>query len=459
MDIVIPLKNIAFRWLFFGQFISLVGTGLTSIALALLAFDLDPSKAGPILGSALAVKMIAYLLVAPVVGGYATYLPRKQWLIGLNIGRAILVALLPFCDQVWQLFALMFLLNAMAAGYTPVYQALLPDVLPDDQEYTRALSLSRLAMEMESLLSPALAAFFLLFSSYGLLFEINAIAFLGAVMCLLWAKLPQNRLSDHSDGVWKRVSFGIRSYLKTPRLRAVLLLNLSLSSAGAMIIVNSVVYVRYKLGLSEEAVPILMLSAGMGAIFAALSVPKLVERFGDRLIMLVGSSLLSVALLFGVIEPKYYGLFPLWFLIGFGTSLIMIPTGRVVRYSCRENDRNDYFSANFALTHAMWLVGYVLAGSLGSYFGLSGAFLGLGLLALVSTVTAWYLWPASEKFDLVHEHPEMEHLHPHIHDEHHQHEHQGWEGPEPHSHPHYHSQHRHKHKFVIDEHHVQWPKQ
>ena len=63
-----PLSIADFRWLFLGQLVSLIGTGLATVALALLAFDLNPSDAGLVLGFALAIKMVAYLTVAPVVG-------------------------------------------------------------------------------------------------------------------------------------------------------------------------------------------------------------------------------------------------------------------------------------------------------------------------------------------------------------------------------------------------------
>ncbi|MAY42921.1 MULTISPECIES: MFS transporter [unclassified Neptuniibacter] len=458
-----PLSIADFRWLFLGQLVSLIGTGLTTVALALLAFDLNPSDAGLVLGFALAIKMVAYLTVAPVVGGYAHRLPRKAWLAGLNIGRAMLVGVLPFCDEVWQLFVVIFLLNALAAGYTPVYQALLPDILPKEKEYTQALSLSRLAMEMESLLSPALAAFLLLFVSYDLLFQLNSVAFLLASIFLLLVSIPVSKGSDRSGGVWQHVSFGIKSYLRTPRLRGVLLLNLALSAAGAMIIVNTVVYVRAVLGLAEEMVPLLMVSAGVGSMIVAFMLPALLERFHDRSVMLAGGGVLSVSLflglLLGLLGPSYLGLFPLWFMIGVGSTMILIPTGRVVRNSCQESDRNDYFSANFALTHGMWLVGYLLAGSLGSTLGMEFTFVVLAAVALLATVLAAVVWKQQDHHELWHEHPEMDHLHPHYHDEHHQHEHEGWEGPEPHVHPHYHAKQKHRHKFVIDEHHAHWPKQ
>ncbi|WP_261841421.1 MFS transporter [Aliamphritea ceti] len=454
-----PLAHPVFRWLFFGQVVSLLGTGMATVALALMVYDLSPLQAGLVLGSALAVKMVAYLCVAPVVGGYSHAFPRRSWLAGLNLGRAVIVFLLPLATDVWQIFILIFLLNALAAGYTPVYQALLPDVLPDEDEYTRALSLSRLAMELESLLSPALAAGLLLITSYELLFRLNSIAFVLAAGCIFLVQVPKAAANERTGGVWQHVSFGIISYFKTPRLRGVLALNLALSAAGAMIIVNTVVYVRQVLGMSESAVPTLMAAAGVGSMALAFVLPKLLDHFSNRTVMLAGGVLFSAALFLGLTDPGYIGLFPIWFLIGGATSMVLIPTGRVVRDSCNAGDRNDYFSANFALTHGMWLVGYLLAGSIGSEWGMQVCFAILGVVALLATMLAAKLWQHDDQENMWHVHPAQEHLHPHTHDEHHQHTHEGWEGPEPHVHPHYHAKHRHRHRFVIDEHHAHWPKQ
>jgi hypothetical protein len=55
------LKNRTYRHLFLAQVIALVGTGLLTIALGLLAFDLAGENAGAVLGTALAIKMIAYV--------------------------------------------------------------------------------------------------------------------------------------------------------------------------------------------------------------------------------------------------------------------------------------------------------------------------------------------------------------------------------------------------------------
>lgn len=55
------LKNRTYRHLFTAQVIALVGTGLMTVALGLLAYELAGADAGAVLGTALAIKMLAYV--------------------------------------------------------------------------------------------------------------------------------------------------------------------------------------------------------------------------------------------------------------------------------------------------------------------------------------------------------------------------------------------------------------
>ena len=105
------LKNTTYRHLFLAQVIALIGTGLITIALALLAYDMAGEKAAQVLGIALAIKMIAYIAVAPVASAFAERLPRKKVLVGLDIIRALTALCLPFVTQIWQIYLLIFILQ------------------------------------------------------------------------------------------------------------------------------------------------------------------------------------------------------------------------------------------------------------------------------------------------------------------------------------------------------------
>ncbi|WP_287213564.1 MFS transporter [Mesorhizobium sp.] len=174
------LSNRTYRHLFTAQVIALVGTGLATVALGLLAYELAGGDAGMVLGTALAIKMIAYVGVAPVAAAFAERLPRRAVLVSLDMIRAAVALLLPFVTEVWQVYVLIFVLQAASAGFTPTFQATIPDVLPDEKDYTKALSLSRLAYDPESLVSPILAAALLTLVNFHTLFAGTVIGFLAS---------------------------------------------------------------------------------------------------------------------------------------------------------------------------------------------------------------------------------------------------------------------------------------
>lgn len=184
------LKNRTYRHLFTAQVIALVGTGLMTVALGLLAYEMAGANAGAVLGTALAIKMIAYVGVAPVAQALSDRLPRRSLMVALDLVRAAVAICLPFVTEIWQIYLLIFALQAASAGFTPTFQAVIPDILPEEEDYTRALSLSRLAYDLESLVSPVLAAALLTIISFHSLFAGTVIGFLVSAALVVSVRIP-----------------------------------------------------------------------------------------------------------------------------------------------------------------------------------------------------------------------------------------------------------------------------
>lgn len=390
-----PLRDRTYRRLFAAQVIALLGTGLATVALSLLAYDLAGDDAGVVLGVALALKMVAYVVVAPVVAGFLQRVERRRLLIALDLARAACVLVMPFVTQVWQVFVLILVLNACSAGFTPTFQAAIPDVLPDEERYTRALSLSRVAYELENLLSPALAAAALLVVSFHALFAVNGLAFLCSAALVASVALPAAALAARSTAgsVATRLSFGTRRYLRVPRLRALLALNVAVAAASAMVIVNTVVYVRDAFGRDAEAdVALALGAAGVGSMVAALLMPRILRRLGDRATVLAGGAVLPVGLAATAVLPSYAALLVVWAALGVGLALVETPAGRLVQHSVTDGDGQALFAAQFSLSHACWLLTYPVAGVLGSALGLDVVAGILAAVAAVATGAAALLW-------------------------------------------------------------------
>lgn len=434
------LSDRTYRHLFLAQVVALLGTGLATVALGLLAYDLAGDGAAMVLGTVFTIKMVAYVGIAPIAGAFADRVNRRVLLVTLDLVRGAAALCLPFVTEVWHVYVLIFLLQSASAAFTPTFQATIPDVLPEEARYTRALSFSRLAYDLENIVSPTLAALLLAMMSYNSLFLGTVVGFAASALLVVSVWLPSPKASE-PRAIYDRTTRGIRIYLATPRLRGLLALNLAASSAGAMVLVNSVVLVRGKLELSESALAWTMFAFGAGSMITALVLPRLLDRLPDRPVMVAGSltmvaALLGLAAAVAAVDLSWPLLLSVWLIIGLGYSAVLTPSGRLLRRSAHAEDRPAVFAAQFALSHACWLVTYPLSGWLMTAFGTVPALVVLAVLAATGIGAALLLWPKGEPKVVEHTHENL-----------------------PLDHPHLRGQRQHAHPMVIDDAHPRWGSQ
>ncbi|OEJ34949.1 MFS transporter [Streptomyces subrutilus] len=441
------LRNRTFRRLFTAQAVALAGTGLATVALSLLAYDIAGNSASAVLGTALAVKMVAYVAIAPLAGALADRIPRRTLMAAMDLTRAGIALALPFVTEIWQIHLLIFLLQAASATFTPVFQATVPEVLPAEKDYTRALSLSRLAYDLESLFSPALAAALLTLVSYDWLFAGTCLGFLASAALVVATVLPRPAPVERTGGPYAKAAFGTRLFWATPRLRALLALDLAVAAAGALVLVDTVVLVQGHFGRSAGAVSLALGAYGAGSVLTALLLPRLLRRRTDRAVMLpaafaLPAVLASVAALTATAPGgwSWYAVLAAWAAIGAASCAVLTPGGRVVRRSTADPDLPCAFAARFSLSHGCWLLTYPLAGVLAAGAGLAMTALVLGGVCLAAAGAAAAVWPARDPSRLEHVHPDLPAGHPHLADA--RPAADGW---------------RHGHHYVIDRHHHRWP--
>lgn len=431
-----PLRNPAYRQLFGAQIAALLGTGLATVVLGLLAHEIAGASAGEILGAIFAIKMIAYVAVAPIASAIVAHAPRKALLVTLDVLRAGVAASLPFANETWQIFTLMAVLYVAAAAFTPAFQAMIPDLLPDEREYTKALSLSRLAAELESVASPVLAALLLAIMSFQDLFAGTAIGFAISAAFVFSARLPEARTKAQRPFL-RRLTAGLNLFARTPRLSGLLAISLATAAGGAMVFVNTVVLVQSEFELSQSATAWALAWFGLGSMIAALALPRLVEKAADRSVMIFAGAAMALVLAAAPFAiASYATLVAAWFVLGCAYSLTLTPVGRVLRRSAHGEDRPALFAAHFALSHACWLVAYPVAGFVSASFGSGAAFGATAALCAVGVAGAVWAWPAHDAERLPHTHDDLPADHPHL------------EGALA----------EHTHEYVIDDLHRRWPR-
>jgi len=210
-------KNMRTFWVIWGgQFISMLGSGLTSFALGVWIYD-QTGQATPFAMTALFSTLPALILM-PLAGSLADRYSRRWIMILSDTGAAIITAvaalLLFFGDlQVWHIYILAFFNSVLSAFQEPAYSASVTMLVPK-QQLARASGISQMGQATSAILTPLFAGG--LYALVGLngIIVIDAVTFLFAISALLVVRIPQpERITEagvesEKHSVWADAAFG-----------------------------------------------------------------------------------------------------------------------------------------------------------------------------------------------------------------------------------------------------------
>src|SRR5258708_6975242 len=188
-------RNHNFRLLFSAQIISLLGSGVTTVGLALFAYQLTGgASATAVIGNALTLRILAFLLFSQPAGVIADRVSKKGILIAADVIRFALLALFPFITSVWQIYVLIFAINAVTAFFTPTFESSIPEIVGGEQ-YVKALSLSRVATDVEAVAAPALAGLLVALLGLRWVFWFDAFTYLVSASLVAVTVMPDLKMN------------------------------------------------------------------------------------------------------------------------------------------------------------------------------------------------------------------------------------------------------------------------
>ena len=402
---VTPLwRNRNFRLLLGAQIISLLGSGVTTVGLALFAYQLTGgASATAVIGNALTLRILAFLLFSQPAGIIADRVSRKKILIAADLVRFALLALFPFITAVWQIYVLIFLINAVTAFFTPTFESSIPEVVGGEQ-YVKALSVSRVATDVEAVAAPALAGILVTLLGLQWVFWFDASTYLISAALVGMATMPYVatiQVALKLRSFLSELTTGTRILLKEPSLRQALVLSFAEATAGAAAIVATISYVRDVLGRGDTAFAFIMAGVGLGSSIAAILMGRVTGRYEQGVkraaalhgkrhawaerALIVGGVLLALVLLPEVFKPTLIVFSLLWVFNGAGQALIAVPSSTLLVEHTFEEERGRAYAAHFALTHACWLITYPAIGHAAASFGTPLTFTIAGIVCLLAT--------------------------------------------------------------------------
>ncbi len=220
--------NRSFWILLAGQSLSLLGTGMTSFAVMVWAFE----KAGTATALSLIgfFACITYVFTSPFAGPLVDRLDRRKVMFFSDLGAGLMTAVLLILNhnghlQIWHLYLVQGITGIFSAFQQPAFSAALSLIVPRDQ-YTRANGMLGLAKSSATLLAPAAAG--ALFATVGLnaimLVDLTTMAL--ALGGLLFVRIPLPPKSGEGSAIkpgWRhQLAFGFRYIFSRPGLRGIL---------------------------------------------------------------------------------------------------------------------------------------------------------------------------------------------------------------------------------------------
>ena len=182
-----PLRQRDFRLLWTGMTLSLLGDGVLLVALAWQAYQLSDSPAAMAgIGVALTLPQVLLVLVAGVVSDRAD---RRLLMLTADVVRAATLGLLGVLAvtgglELWQLVAGIAVYGTAAAFFLPAFDALVPEVVPEEL-LVEANALDQFVRPAALwLLGPALGGVLVAAHGAGWAFLLDGATFLVSALCL-----------------------------------------------------------------------------------------------------------------------------------------------------------------------------------------------------------------------------------------------------------------------------------
>jgi MFS family permease len=391
------LRHRNYRYYWFGQIVSLVGTWMQSVSQPWLVLLLGGSPLQ--LGTVLALQFAPAMLLAPLGGVLADRVDKRKVLMVAQVGAMTQAAILFVLTvtgvvQIWHVMVLATVLGFVNAVEMPVRQSFAAELVPR-RDLMNAIALNSASFNLARVIGPAVAGLALAFFGPAFNFGINAVSYL-AVLLGLWRMDPDklHRLDrpDRFESVRTSLAAGFRYALRTPTVLWPLVLLGGMSTFAMNFQTLLPLFARNTLGLGAE---------GYGALFAAMGAGSLVGSLGlafagsrrPMLGLMLGGSVLFVILdlLLGLTRTAL-GAYPLILLIGLA-SMVMVNTINVsIQHSVPNELRGRVMSLYVTVFAGSAPIGGFFAGAVAEIWGAPAGFLlGAALSVLFIGLVAWQL--------------------------------------------------------------------
>jgi dTMP kinase len=364
--------------LFGAQFVSSLGdwTGL----FAIIAIAGRVSNSATAVGFVMVARMLPGFLFAPVGGALIDRWNRKAVMVTCDIGRAGLLAVLPFWENIWGLVILSFAIEMLTLLWGPAKDASVPNIVKEPEHLASANSLGLVAafgtFPLGAVTFTALAAIahwlggFSALAGLGgnresLAIWVDGGSFLLSAFLISRLRLPETERSTRPHvppaQTWRDIKAGLGFIRSNPLVRGVMIgLAGGLIGGGAIVPLGPTVAIEVLHG-GPASFGLLMTALGVGAALGVVTLLWLQRRLPRQAVfttavVATGSSIIAVASM-SSLGPAFF----LVALLGAGAGCAYVTGFTMLQESVSDDMRGRTFSTLYTIVRVCLLLSLTIA--------------------------------------------------------------------------------------------------
>lgn len=400
---VVPLRSRSFIFLWLGQTISEWGDRCYEIALIWLITSLTGSTL--LIGSLLAVNYIPTVLLLVFGGIWADRKSPRKIILWSDILRGCVTLVLAVSATLGYIsipilvfFSVFY--GLLTAFFGPSLLALYGSLV-SPEEYNAANSLRQLGIETASLLGPALGGYLIARFNVQAALLFDAITFFLSALSMICIRSSPTRLKNakvssslHQRSFFSEATAGFRFLWQEQGMLAIALLFSFTNALNNTEAVLVPVLVRFELKLTAVQLGLMATCTGIGTLLGTLGMSLLGNRIRfPATTICISMIVFGCSIFFMGSSRNAWQLYTAYFIMGLTFIVAEIISSTLWFRMIPDDQRGRVFSAIGSITMVLNPLGFLLAGFLGKFFGLStGLWLGGGTIAVLSFL-AFFLPP------------------------------------------------------------------
>lgn len=376
------LKYRNFRYFWFGQCISLIGTWMQITAQQWLVYTM--TKSALLLGLLGVVQFGPIMCLSLFAGVFVDRYNKKLILIFTQISsmiQALALAILVWSGHIvyWEVLVLAALLGLANTLDMPARQSFMPDLV-EKKDLRSAIGLNMAVFNSARIIGPGLSALLMARFSAGLLFFLNGISFIPVIIYLYQINSKFTVIKKVEKKVFAEILEGLKHIRHSSTMLSTVF---SLFVLSIFILNFNVILPIYSVEVLNQGVRgygFLMSATGAGSLIGALLIASK-GRGKPKIQMLFACAFIASTLL--VILNFIHSLvlaIGLLTIIGFFTLIVMNTANMILQLNSSDEFRGRVMSVySFAFAGTI-PIGSIFAGSITEKFGSGMGFLICGVL-------------------------------------------------------------------------------